>query len=219
MLLRLSQKGPTGCKRVARCRDPDDTYRLFCRFRWVFCQLEALQHCLPQSIRLTLNELPETLDETYERVLKEIGLADRDHAYRLLQCLTAAIRPLRSEELAGILVLDFDGAKGAPPKLNGDWRWEDRQQSVLSTCSSLITLVHDGDSRIIQFSHFSVKDFLTSNRLATLKGDASDFHIMPEPAHTTLAWACLGILLHLDGSSNNNRTVDSFPLVRYASRH
>ncbi|KAF8264996.1 hypothetical protein EI94DRAFT_1804983 [Lactarius quietus] len=78
-------------------------------FRWVFCQLEVLQHCLPQSIRRTLNELPKSLDETYERVLKEIGLANRDHAFRLLQCLAVAIRPMSVEELAGILALDFDG--------------------------------------------------------------------------------------------------------------
>jgi RNA processing factor Prp31 len=65
-----------------------------------FCQLEVLQHCLPQSIRRTLNELPKSLNETYERVLKEIGLANRDHAYRLLRCLAMAIRPLRVEELA-----------------------------------------------------------------------------------------------------------------------
>ncbi|KAH9041212.1 hypothetical protein EDB85DRAFT_1832260, partial [Lactarius pseudohatsudake] len=160
-------------------------------FRWVFCQLEVLQHCFPQSIRRTLNELPKSLDETYERVLKEIGMANRDHAHRLLQCLTAAARPLRVEELAEILALDFDEAEGAIPKLKEDWRWEDRQRAVLSTCSSLITQVDDGDSQVVQFSHFSVKEFLTSDRLVASKGDASYFHIIPEHAHTTLAQACL----------------------------
>jgi ankyrin repeat protein len=205
------------CKRVTWCRDSYDIYRLFYRFRWVFCQLEALQHCLPQSIRRTLNELPISLDETYERVLKEIGLANRDHAHRLLQCLTVAIRPLRVEELAEILALDFDGAKGAIPKFKDDLRCDDRQRSVLSMCSSLITLVDDGDSRVIQFSHFSVKEFLTSNRLA--QGNASDLHIMPEPAHTTFAQACLGTLLQFDGSSNSNQAEDNSPLAGYASRH
>ena len=199
----------------------DDTHLLSHRFRWVFCQLEVLQHCLPQSIRRTLNELPKSLDETYERVLKEIGLANRDHAYRLLQCLAVAIRPLLVEELAEILVLDYDGSDGMTPKLIEDWRREDRQESVLSTCSSLITLVDDGDSRVIQFSHFSVKEFLTSDRLAASKGDLSDFHIMPDPAHTTLAQACLGILLQLGGSSNDpdDQVYSSFPLSRYASQY
>ncbi|KAH9016342.1 hypothetical protein EDB85DRAFT_1875056 [Lactarius pseudohatsudake] len=188
-------------------------------FRWVFCQLEVLQHCFPQSIRRTLNELPKSLDETYERVLKEIGMANRDHAHRLLQCLTAAARPLRVEELAEILALDFDEAEGAIPKLKEDWRWEDRQRAVLSTCSSLITQVDDGGSRVVQFSHFSVKEFLTSDRLATSKGDASYFHIIAEPAHTTLAQACLATLLLLDGNADDNPVVDGFPLARYASRH
>ena len=146
-------------------------------------------------------------------------MANRDHAYRLLQCLTVAIRPLRVEELAEILALDFDGAEGAIPKLNEGWRSENRQRAVLSTCSSLITLVDDDNSRVIQFTHFSVREFLTSNRLATSKGDISYFHIIPEPAHTTLAQACLGILLQLDGNFTNNRVKSSFPLARYASRH
>ncbi|KAH9010035.1 hypothetical protein EDB84DRAFT_1280103 [Lactarius hengduanensis] len=188
-------------------------------FRWVFCQLEVLQHCFPQSIRRTLNELPKSLDETYERVLKEIGMANRDHAHRLLQCLTAAARPLRVEELAEILALDFDEAEGATPKLKEDWRWEDRQRAVLSTCSSLITEVDDGDFRVVQFSHFSVKEFLTSDRLAASKGDASYFHIIPEHAHTTLAQACLGTLLQLNGNADDNPVDDGFPLARYASRH
>jgi hypothetical protein len=37
---------------------------------------------------------------------------------------------------------------------------------VMSACSSLVIIVKDGDSRIVQFSHFSVKEFLTANRLA-----------------------------------------------------
>jgi hypothetical protein len=173
--------------------------------------LEVLQNYFPQSIRPTLNQLPQSLDETYERVLKEIGMANRDHAHRLLQCLTVAIRTLRVEELAEILALDFE-KEGATPTLKKDWRWEDQQRAVLSICSSLITLFDDGDSRIIQFSHFSVKEFLTSNRLATLKGDASHFHIIPELAHTTLAQACLGTLLQLDGSPNNStRSTVTFP--------
>ena len=137
-------------------------------------------------------------------------MANRDLAHRLLECLTMAIRPLHLEELAEIVALDFGGAEGATPQLNEGWRSEDRQRDVLSTCSSLITLVNDGDSRVIQFSHFSVKEFLTSNRLSTSQGDISRFHIKEEPAHVTLAQACLGTLLHLDGSSN---------LTGYASQH
>ena len=149
-------------------------------------------------------------------------MANRNHAHRFLQCLVVAIRPLRVEELADILALDFEEAEGATPTLNKDWRWQDRQQAVLSTCSSLITLVDDGGFCVIQFSHFSVKEFLTSERLASSKGDTSHLHITVEPAHTTVAQACLGSLLQLDGRLNkwnNYRVEHSFPLARYASQH
>ena len=189
------------------------------RFRWVFCQLEVLRHCFSQDIRQTLNELPKSLDETYERVLKEIGTANRDLVHRLLQCLTVAIRPLRVKELAEIVALDFDGTERATPQLNKHCRWEEQQLTVLSACSSLITVVGNGHSRVIQFSHFSVKEFLTSDRLSTSKGEALQSHIVPEPAHTILAQACLATLLQLDGRSKSYKVKRSFPLAGYASQH
>jgi hypothetical protein len=139
---------------------------LHLRFRWVFCQLETLRHCLPQNVPRALSELPTSLDETYERVLKEIVTANQHHAYRLLQCLTVASRPLRVDELAEILALDFDKTKEGIPELKEDWRWIEQQKAVLSTCSSLIAVVDSGRHRVVQFSHFSVKEFLTSDRLA-----------------------------------------------------
>ncbi|KAF8493674.1 ankyrin repeat-containing domain protein [Russula emetica] len=90
-------------------------------FRWTFCQLEVLRDCLPSSVRRFLEELPESLDETYER-----------------------------------------------------------------------------DSRVVQFSHFSVKEYLTSERLATSSQDVSRYYITFETAHTILAQACVSVLLQLD---------------------
>jgi chromosome segregation and condensation protein ScpB len=63
-------------------------------------------------------------------MLKEILKANPDQAYRLLQCLTVATRPLRVDELAEVLALDFDGAKDGIPALNKDWRWDDERQGV-----------------------------------------------------------------------------------------
>ena len=70
-------------------------------------------------MRRTLDELPESLDETYERVLREIKKPDRDNALRLLQCLVAATRPLLVEELAELLAVYVDSSDGIP-KLNPD---------------------------------------------------------------------------------------------------
>ena len=193
----------------------------------MYCQLEALRHCLPPSVRGILEQLPETLDETYERVLRDINKANREHACRLLQCLTVAVRPLCVEELAEVLAICFDApAYGGIPHLNPNWRWADRHQAVLSTCSSLISIVDDGDSKVVQFSHFSVKEFLTSDRLARSSGDVSRYHILLEPAHTILAQACLGALLHLDNSDevfqtevHDLRKTQHFPLVEYSAQH
>ena len=182
----------------------------------MFCQLDVLRHCLPPSVRRTLNELPESLDETYERVLKEIKKPNRDHARRLLQCLVAAIRPLDVKELAEVLAVDFDDSEGVP-KLKPNWRWEDEEQALLSSCSSLITIVETGVSRVVQFSHFSVKEFLTSERLVTSSGDVSRYHIDLEPAHTILAQACMGVFLKADGHVEENDVEKVSPLAGYAA--
>ena len=197
----------------------------FYRFRWVYCQLETLRHCLPPSVRRILTELPETLDATYERILQEIPKSNQEHAHRLLQCLTVASRPLRVKELAEVLAVDFSTSDGIP-KLNETLRWEDQEQAVLSACSSLIAVIEDShddkDFRVVQFSHFSVKEFLTSNRLAASKIDASRYHHIPlEPAHMVMAQACLGVLLRLDPLDphiDRARSGD-FPLAGYAGEH
>ena len=161
-------------------------------------------------------DLPNSLDETYERMLREIGRVNPDQAYRLLQCLAVATRPLRVDELAEVLALDFDEAKEGIPALKKDWRWDDQRQGVLSTCSSLIVIVNSKSSKtqVVQFAHFSVKEFLTSDRLANLKADISRFHIHLEPAHTVLAQACLAILLHSD---YNGVAKSCSPLSDYAA--
>ena len=170
-------------------------------------------------MRPTLEQLPESLDETYERIVAEIKKANKGQAYRMLQCLAVAIRPLSVAELAELLAFEFDVTKGGIPKLNADWRWEDHEQAVLSTCSSLITIVpanYDSDSPIVQFSHFSVKEFLMSDRLSTLSKDISRYRIILEDANTLIASACLGVLLQDPVDEDSPATA---PLARYAAEH
>ena len=183
------------------------------RFRWVFCQLEVLRYCFPANLRRTLDELPKSLDETYKRILSEINNANWVHAYRLLQCLTVALRPLRVEELAEVLA--FDLTAGGIPKFNANWRWEDTEEAVLSACSSLVSVVIHNGSRVVQFSHFSVKEFLVSNRLASCMEEISQFHIPIEPSHAILAQACLGVLLCMDDHTTDDST-EGIPLYLYA---
>jgi len=151
-------------------------------------------------------------------VLREIKKPNRDHARRLLQCLVAAIRPLRVEELAEVFAVDFDDAEGIP-RLNQGWRWEDQEQALLTSCSSLIAIVDIGHFRIVQFSHFSVKEYLTSARLATSTQDFSRYHISLEPAHTTLAQTCLGILLQPETLIGPTGVEKPSSLAGYAAEH
>jgi hypothetical protein len=239
--------------------------------------LEVLRDCLPSSVRRTLRELPESLDETYERILKEIKRPNRDLARRVLQCLVVASRPLQVAELAEVLAVDFEDTGGIP-RLKPDWRWEEQELALLSACSSLITIVdfkaddsysdtsyyemddddpphieasindseieagdgdldveagrsdleaetddassgvESGDLRIVQFSHFSVKEFLTSPRLAAASREVSNYYIDLDPAHTILAQACLGVLLQIQDDVEGC-TPEDHPLALYAAEH
>ena len=266
----------------------------------MICQLEVLRNCFPASVRRILEELPESLDETYERILREIKKPNRDLAHRVLQCLAVAIRPLRVAELAEVLALDFDDVEGVP-RLKEDWRWlggskfepcksakkqkcpkatvkcirkgaasgqtsraissakidtppvtltsrapttqssealNEQEHTLLAACSSLIAIVkvgdvnsdagldieaagvEDGYSRVVQFSHFSVKEFLTSSRLSTASGEVSAYGIDLENAHAILAQACLGVLLHTHGKMDSDGNApNDHPLAQYAAEH
>ena len=192
--------------------------------------MEVLRDCLPSSVRRTLKELPESLDETYERILKEIKKPNKHLAQRVLQCLVVAARPLRVAELAEVLAVDFDDAEEIP-RLNPGWRWEDQEQALLFACSSLIAIVEAGDveaidsdldvevgdSRVVQFSHFSVKEFLTSSRLATASEKISNYYVDLEPAHMVLAQTCLGVLQQIQDDVYGY--IPDHPLARYAAKH
>ena len=196
----------------------DDLYLFNHRFRWVFCQLATLRRCFPIAIRHTLNELPQTLDETYERALLGIDREKRIYAHRLFQCLTVSIRPLRVEELAEVLAVQLDA--GRDSEYSTEWRPGDAQQAVLSACSSLITIVNVDGSQVVQFAHFSVREFLTSDRLRhSSAGECLPrYHVPLLPAHAVLARASLSVLLSLDGHIDKG-AVEKRPLSIYASRH
>ena len=95
-----------------------------------------------------------------------------------------AVRPLPLEELAELLADEFEATPGGIPEYRANWRLEDQTRAVLSTCSSLVTIFNDNWSgrQVVHFSHFSVKEFLTSDRLTSTLGDFSRHQIFPGPA-------------------------------------
>jgi len=152
-------------------------------------------------------------------MLHEIEDTNWEFARRLLHCVAVVSRPLRVEELAEVLAFEF--RVGQIPKYHEDWRLEDPVKAVLSTCSTLLSLVNTGDSQIVQFSHASVKEFLTSARFADKRNTISSrYHVSTTSAHALVAKACLGILFHLDEDVTRG-TLPKFPLTlaEYAAEH
>ena len=70
---------------------------------------------------------------------------------------------------------------------------------------------------MVQVSHFSVQEYLTSDRIANAE-HVSRFRIRRKPAHTLLAKACLSVLCHLDYSIDEAK-IKNFPLAEYAAEH
>ena len=187
------------------------------RFRWAYCQLETLRHCPRRYISSTLNTLPKTLDETYERILQGIPEVMRMDAHRMFQWIMVSSHPLGVEEVAEVFAINFDEEMSGIPQFEPSWRDANAEAAVLSACSTLVTIVDDWRGKRVQFSHFSVQEYLTSDRVANA-GHVSHFHIHPKPAHTLLAKACLSVLLHLD-YSNDEFKIENFPLAKYAARY
>ena len=183
----------------------------------MYCQLEYLSDCLPGRIRHALDELPATPDETYERALQEIDNINWELAQRLLRCVAVVSRPLRVAEIAELVAFDFE--TGQIPQYRAEWCLEDPIDAVVSTCSALLVLVNVDDSLVIQFSHFAVKEFLTSSRFAEIGNTISHrYHISLMPSHTLVTQACLSILLHLDKIGTRDSLI-VFPLAQYAAEH
>ena len=135
----------------------------------------------------------------------------------MFECVAVASRPLRVEELAEILAFDFDA--GPIPKFCEGWRLPNPVDAVLSTCSTLLAIVDVKGSSVVQFAHFSVKEYLISARLAEASEETCRrYHVSMTHAHTLVAQACLGILLHLDENITRD-SLKKFPLAEYAGKH
>jgi hypothetical protein len=108
--------------------------------------------------------------------------------------------------------------RGSNSKFREDWRRADPVRAVLSTCSSLLAVVNIKDTQVIQFSHLSVKEFLTSEHLSKANDAISYYHISMTPAHTLVTRACLGILLHLPKDVTRD-SLQKYHLAEYAAEH
>jgi len=191
------------------------------RFRWAYCQLETLRQCPLRYVSSTLEELPETLDETYERILQGIPKKMQKDAHRIFQWIMVSSRALHVEEVAEVFAINFDEEMSGIPRFEPSWRDPNAETAVLSACSTLVTIIDDNwlwqSRKIVQFSHFSVIEYLISDRIANAE-HVSHFYMRLKPAHTLLAKACLSVLFQLDYSMDNAE-IQNFPLAKYAAEY
>jgi hypothetical protein len=100
--------------------------------------MSDLQNCLTESmLEKTLESLPKTLDETYERIL--LSLKDKGYgevAAKVLHFLAFSARPVVIEEVTEFFNFISSGPNEKPlDKEKGLLQ----QRDIFSLCSSLIT--------------------------------------------------------------------------------
>ncbi|KAH9876213.1 hypothetical protein J1614_004092, partial [Plenodomus biglobosus] len=185
-------------------------------FRWAVCQLDTLAKCRNRAmLRKSLATLPQTLDQTYDRILSAIGEDDCKFAMRILQWLTFSARPLSVEEMAEIVAIDV----ARDPAFDRDEVLEDPLE-VLNICSSLVTVTRNeanGDSRpgqqSIALAHYSVQEYLVSERIR--QGSAKQYSMQEVKCHNAITKSCLKYLIQLKDLSKE--TLERSALARYSA--
>lgn len=178
------------------------------RFRWASLQLDALGKINEYgALQEALESLPPTLDETYQRILEEIQPNYRRRTLTLLQWLVFSARPLTVPELAEALALETEDE---PRRYPSDQTLSLSQ--IQKYCSPLIEI---GPSDTIRLAHFTVKEYLTSDRL----DNEIQPHFTERVARAQIAKSCLGYLIQLDKDDIPQSLRENFPLASYASRY
>jgi ankyrin repeat protein len=180
------------------------------RFRWAVCQLDALKNCLTlPMLRKALASLPKTLDDTYARILCSIDEEHSKNALKILQWLVYSARPLRIEEIAEVIAVDIEDN----PRFDTERRLPE-PRDILTICSSLVTIVVEEAKEQVRLAHFSVKEYLVSERAQI------EHSIREIPANISIAETCLAYLLQFEYShSLTFRTAEEYPLSRYAAQY
>ncbi|RMX87714.1 hypothetical protein D0869_02164 [Hortaea werneckii] len=219
------------------------------RFRFAYCQiheLKKLKSLRPENIRLALEYLPRTLDETHERMLSDIGEKYQQEALTLLQWLAYAKSPPTLDELAEASSIDPDEQKcvdadnrgGIEEVLNllsGLIAVDDSLEEAATSHPRLSSTTTDepimgpakkvsiqnrelNKNTRIRLAHFSVIEYLQSKSI--LNSRAKRFHLVGEAGHSVLAQSCLAYLRHYSSSGFKTSTTsdfESFSLLRYAA--
>ncbi|KAF9875475.1 hypothetical protein CkaCkLH20_06856 [Colletotrichum karsti] len=100
-------------------------------FRWVDCQLRAIANCprSEDSLDQLLKSLPQSLDETYERMLRSIPPTSQQYARQILLILCCADKPLEADVICDALAIELE----PEPRYNAKRKLKDTD-SILEVC-------------------------------------------------------------------------------------
>ena len=146
----------------------------------------------PRSIRQTLQSLPKTLDQTYERIILGIEEEYKKQAIIALRWLVFARRPLKLIELAEAVAVD--SMKADCHVFNPEERLF-KPEFILEICSSLVSASGSESLAEVRLAHFSVQEYIVSDRI--LGGPAADFNIDHLRADSILGEFCTSYLLKI----------------------
>jgi hypothetical protein len=158
------------------------------RFRWAACQIDVLGRLHNASdIRKALSELPETLEDIYERILLGIHPRHRRIAQKVL-ALLAFHSDIFDDDggaaaLAEAAIIDVERLKFDP---------KDRLLShgdLFEICSCLIT---ESGENGVKLAHYTVKEFLVSERIKN--SPATEFQTSEDIANGLI---CKTMLIYL----------------------
>ena len=186
-------------------------------FRCAVCQLDTLAKCRNRTmLRKSLATLPQTLDQTYDRILSAISEEDCVYAMRILQWLTFSARPLSVREVAEFVALDV----ARDPAFDRDEVLEDPLEA-LTICSSLVTIStnqakgkSDPAQQIIALAHYSVQEYLVSDRIQ--RGPTKQYKMHEAKCHGGITDGCLKYLQQLQ-QPISEEVLHTSALARYAA--
>ncbi|KAJ5896208.1 uncharacterized protein N7473_005607 [Penicillium subrubescens] len=191
-------------------------------FRYVEYQLNALKRCRLRTrkhLKKCLS-LPRDLDKTYERILYGIDKNCVDDVRRILTMLCFSARPLTVAELIHSYAVDLD----EPPHLDRDDRLLVDIHSLRDICLGLIKTTKDEDDKgqdilTVHLSHFSVQEYLQSDRIQHPK--TAIFALSSGPSHAEIAQICLVYLMEpiLSSTELDYAKVLEFPLAPFTAQH
>jgi hypothetical protein len=111
-----------------------------------------------KALKLTLANLPESLDKTYDEVLERIRSQDTedvDLAMRVLSWITHAFRPLTIQELQHALAVTSDDTELDEDALTD-------VELLISVCAGIVTI--DQESNVIRLVHYTTQEYFARVR-------------------------------------------------------